>query len=91
MINEECEVIFLDEACARLMDIDDWKTLTQGGWTAHDEKFKTCRGFINRCPMLVTCQKDIDFGNDVDNEVMDGRLRKYQFRKLRCVKYIVLY
>ena len=85
MINEECEVVFLDEAYARLMDIDDWKILTQGGWTANDEKFKTCHGFINPCPMLVTCQKDIDLGNDADNEAMDNRLRKYQFRKLPTV------
>ncbi|KAK3715632.1 hypothetical protein QZH41_008066 [Actinostola sp. cb2023] len=31
MITKETEVIFIDEAHVRIMDIDDWKLLTQGG------------------------------------------------------------
>lgn len=61
MINKETEVIFIDEAYSSIMDIDDWKLLTQGGWTAHDVKFSTARGFINRCPMLIACQQELEF------------------------------
>ena len=31
MIDEETEVILIDEATVNLMDIDDWKLLSQGG------------------------------------------------------------
>ena len=31
MIDEETEVIFIDEATVAIMDVDDWKLLTQGG------------------------------------------------------------
>lgn len=82
MINDDCEVIFLDEAHVKMMDLDDWKILTQGGWTAHDAKFKTCQGFVNKCPMLIASQTDMDFGSTVDNDAMDTRLRRYKFKKL---------
>ena len=48
MIDETTEVIILDEATVEMMDIDDWKLLTQGGWTAHDVKYTTARGFVNK-------------------------------------------
>ena len=54
MINCFTEVIFIDEACPLTLDIDDWKILTQGGYTACNVKYKTAKSFINRCPMLLT-------------------------------------
>ncbi|KAK3729697.1 hypothetical protein QZH41_004572 [Actinostola sp. cb2023] len=63
------------------MDIDDRKLLTQGGWTAHDVKYSTARRFINRCPMLVSCQEELEF-DEGDKEAMDSRLNKYLFRRL---------
>ena len=48
MINDNTEVIILDEATSSMMDVDDWKLMTQGGWTAHDVKFNTAKGFVNR-------------------------------------------
>jgi energy-coupling factor transporter ATP-binding protein EcfA2 len=33
MINKFTEVIFIDEASVSMMDIDDWKILTQGIYT----------------------------------------------------------
>ena len=38
MINRATEVIFIDEASVSTMEIDDWKILTQGGYTAADVK-----------------------------------------------------
>ena len=46
---KECEtprgfieyVFFLDETYTKLLDPDDWKTLTQGGLTANDRKYKS--------------------------------------------------
>ena len=35
--------------------------LTQGGLTAHDRKYKTSSLAVIRCPMLKTCQTDMDF------------------------------
>ena len=61
MINRFTEVIFIDEACPSTLDIDDWKILTQGGYTACDVKYKTAKSFINRCPMLLTAQKKLEF------------------------------
>ena len=81
MIDEQTEVIFVDEASVDIMDIDDWKILTQGGWTAHDRKFSTARGFVNRCPMLLTCQKELKFPKE-DQPAMDARLNIYQFKRL---------
>ena len=48
------EFIFIDEACPSTYDTDDWKILTQGGYTACDVKYKSAKSFINRCPMLLT-------------------------------------
>ena len=56
MINRFTEVIFIDEASPSTLDIDDWKILTQGGYTACDVKYKTAKSFINRCPMLLNAQ-----------------------------------
>ena len=82
MINEETELINLDEASVSMMDVDDWKTITQGGWTAHDRKWKSAKGFVNRAPIFITCQKELDFGSQEDNEAMDNRLHKYFFQPL---------
>lgn len=81
MIDENTQVIFIDEATVDLMDIDDWKILCQGGWTAHDRKFSTARGFVNKCPMLITCQKQLEFPKD-DQAAMQARLNVYQFKSL---------
>ena len=36
MINHTTEVIFFDKASPSTLEIDDWKILTQGGYTACD-------------------------------------------------------
>ena len=81
MIDDQTEVIFIDEATVNIMDMDDWKLLTQGGWTAHDRKFSTARGFNNRCPMLITCQTELKFSKE-DQPAMDARLNVYKFKSL---------
>ena len=81
MIGPDTQVIFLDEASEATMDVDDWKTLTQGGFTAHDCKYAKSRGYINKCPMLITCQREMQF-NDEDRKAMDARLNKYFFKSL---------
>jgi len=35
-----------------------------------------------RCPMFITCQSDMDFG-DARNVAMEVRLRKFQFRTFK--------
>lgn len=62
MITPFTEVIFLDEATESTLEIDDWKTLTQGGYSAHDVKYQRAKSFINRCPMLITSQRRFNFG-----------------------------
>jgi len=86
MIGEDTELINLDEASVDMMDIDDWKIMTQGGWTAHDRKWKSAKGFINKAPIFITCQKDLDFGSEEDNAAMDNRLNRYFFKTLPEVK-----
>ena len=81
MINRFTEVIFIDEACPSTLDIDDWKILTQGGYTACDVKYKTAKSFINRCPMLLTAQKKLEFKPE-DQPAMDRRLKSYTFKSL---------
>lgn len=81
MIDEQTEVIFIDEATVGIMDIDDWKILTQGGWTAHDRKFTTAKGFVNQCPMLLTCQTELKFPEE-DQAAMDARLNVFKFKAL---------
>ena len=41
MINRFTELIFVDEASPSTLDIDGWKILTQGGYTACDIKYQT--------------------------------------------------
>ena len=77
-IDQNTQVIFLDEAYAKLLDPDDWKTLTQGGLTAHDRKYKSSAPAVIRCPMFITCQEEINFGDD-HNTAMDVRMRKFYF------------
>ena len=81
MIKEETEIIFIDEATPTTMDIDDWKTLTQGGYAAYDVKYQTAKSFINKCPMLITAQKPLKF-NAHDQPAMDRRLETYVFKSL---------
>ena len=81
MITPFTEVIFIDEADESVLDISDWKILTQGGYTAHDIKFQTAKPFMNRCPMLITAQRKLDFGA-THQPAMDRRLRTYHFKSL---------
>ena len=81
MINCFTEVILIDETCPSTLDIDDWKILTQGGYTACDVKYKTAKSFINRCLMLLTTQKKLEFQPE-DQPAMDRRLRSYTFKSL---------
>ena len=82
MINEDTEVIFIDEASTGTMDVDDWKTLTQGGWNVHTAKYSKARPFVNRCPMLIACQKKLKFSDAEDQKAMDARLTVYHFKQL---------
>ena len=81
MINKATEVIFIDEASISTMEIDDWKILTQGGYTAADVKYQRAKSFINRCPMLLTAQQKLQFKPE-DQPAMDRRLRNYTFKSL---------
>ena len=85
MITKSTGVIFIDEASTSTMDIDDWKILTQGGYTACDVKYQTERSFINRCPMLITAQQKLQFKAE-DQPAMDFRLRNYTFKSLPAPK-----
>ena len=60
------------------------KVVTQGGWTANDCKYKSPKVFINKIPMLITCQTQMDFGKD-HQAAMDSRLRYYTFKTLPTV------
>ena len=81
LVDRNSQVIFLDEAHAGLLDADDWKILSQGGLTAHDRKYQKTTPTVIRCPMFLTCQKELDFGED-NNAAMDVRLRKFYFKSL---------
>ncbi|KAL9982936.1 hypothetical protein ACROYT_G005051 [Oculina patagonica] len=85
MITKSTEVIFIDEASTSTMEIDDWKILTQGGYTAADVKYQTAKSFINRCPMLLTAQQKLKFKPE-DQPAMDRRLRNYTFKSLPAPK-----
>ena len=81
MIGKNTEVIFIDEATPSTLDVDDWKILTQGGYTACDVKYKTAKSFFNRCPMFMTAQQKLQFKEE-DQQAMDRRLRYYFFKRL---------
>jgi len=49
---------------------------------APDRKFKSSRAMNIRCPMFITYQSDMDFG-DAHNAAMEVRLRKFHFRTLK--------
>lgn len=85
MITKSTEVIFIDEASTSTMDIDDWKILTQGGYTVCDVKYQTARSFINCCPMLIKAQQNLHFKAE-DQPAMDRRLRNYTFKSLPAPK-----
>ena len=85
MISKSTEVIFIDEASTSTMDVDDWKILTQGGYTAYNVKYQTAKSFINRCPMLLTAQNKLEFKPE-DQPAMDRRLRNYNFKSLPAPK-----
>ena len=71
----------MDEAHVKLLDPDDWKVLTQGGLTAHDRKYRISSQQEIRCHMFLTCQTEMDFGEE-HNAAMDARLRKFYFKSL---------
>ena len=51
IVNKHTEVIFIDEVTPPTLEVDDWKSLTRGGYTACDVKYRTARSFFNRCPL----------------------------------------
>lgn len=57
------------------------ESLDPGGLTAHDWKYKNPRPQEIRCPMFITCQTEMDFGEE-HNPAMDARLRKFYFKSL---------
>ena len=81
LVDQKTQVIFMDEAHVKLLDPDDWKVLTQGGLTAHDRKYRNSSQQEIRCPMFITCQTEMDFGEE-HNAAMDARLRKFHFKSL---------
>ena len=81
MIFKFTEVIFIDEATEPTLDIDNWKTLTQGGYSAHNVKYQAAKSFINRCPMIIISQWKLDF-HPSNQLAMDRRLSMYEFRSL---------
>jgi len=81
MIKKHTEVIFIDEATLSALDVDDWKILTQGPYTACNIKYRTARSLVNRCPMFMTAQQKLAF-NPEDQQAMDRRLRYYYFKSL---------
>ena len=81
LVDQNTQVIFMDEAHVNLLDPDDWKILTQGGLTAHDRKYKKSHPAVIRCPMFITCQEEMNFGEQ-HNAAMEARLRKFYFRSL---------
>ena len=85
MIGKNTEVIFIDGATPSTLDVDDWKILTQGGYTACDVKYKTTKSFFNRCPMFMTAQQKLQFKEE-DQQGMDQRLRYYFFKRLSSPK-----
>ena len=85
MIDSLTEIIFLDEAYAGLLDVDDWKLICQGGFTSHDSKWKKAKGFHCSATTYITFQVDIDFGAD-HNDAMAKRPNKYNFKGLPNVK-----
>ena len=85
MINSSTEVIFIDEATEKTLDMDDWKVLTQGRYTAQDVKYQTMRAFINKCSVLITAEHKLDFG-PVDQPAMERCLRTYNFKHLARTK-----
>ena len=85
MINRFTEIIFIDEASPSTLDIDDWKIVTQGGYTACDVKYQTAKSFINRCPMLLTAQQKLEFRAE-DQPAINRRLRNYTFKSLHNPK-----
>ena len=82
LVDRRTQVIFMDEAHVKLLDPDDWKVLTQGGLTAHDRKYRSSSQQEIRCPMFITCQTEMDFGEE-HNAAMDARLRKFYFKSLK--------
>ena len=70
MICKFTEVIFIDEATESTLYVDDWKMLTQGGYSAHNVKYQASKSFMNRCPMLIMRQRKLDFGPS-DQAAMD--------------------
>ena len=85
IILKSTEVTFIDEASMSTMDIDDWKILTQGGYTACDRKYQTAKCFINHCPILLTAQTKLQFKPE-DQPAMGRRLRSYSFKSVLAPK-----
>ena len=81
LVDQNTQAILMDEAHVKLLDPDDWKVLTQVGLTAHDRKYKNSRPQEIRCPMFITCQTEMEFGEE-HNAAMDARLRKFYFKSL---------
>ena len=72
MISKNTEVISIDEATSSTLDVDDWKILNQGGYTACDVKYKTAKSFFNRCPMFMAAQQKLQFKEEDQQAMTEG-------------------
>lgn len=72
------KAMIIDQATESKLDIDDWKTLTQGGYAAHDVKYQTAKPFIYRCRMIITSQRKLNFG-PADQPAIERQLTIYEF------------
>jgi len=81
MITPYTEVIFIDEATEKTLEMDHWKILTQVGYAAHDVKYRNAWASINRCPMLMISQRKLTVVQPT-NPPWTCRLKTYTFRSL---------
>ena len=82
MISPFMEVVFIDEVTECTLDIDDWKTLTHGGYSAHDVKYQTTKPFIDCCPMVITSYRSLNCGLANQPAIDRCLLTTYEFTHL---------
>ena len=81
LVDQRTQILFMVVAHVNLLDPDDWKVLTQGALVAHDRKYRSSNQQEIRCPLFITCQTEMDFGEE-HKAAMDARLRKFFFKSL---------
>ena len=81
LVDENTQIIFLEEAYAKLMDPNDWKNTNARRAHCTRPQVQDVKPSSHKMPNVYNVSTDMDFGRE-HNDAMAVRLKKFFFKRL---------